>query len=487
MQDIEQWIQNGLAYAFVGGPFALALLLGLLVPLILIGVGSATRRVGESSRLALLLGTAAVGTTLLTALSGRVLHSEVEIAMHPFLKFEDGEGGRWGSLASQVATILTLALAGAEWFRWLTGGNRLPEKARAIWLAAMTYFLISIVMSGLFGVFRNPRLNDLYSVIVLTAIALLGRGCTADMWRKLRWVLLLPSAASLVAVVVAPKLVLLPDYASLIPGLGKRLYGMADHANAIGMVAGVGLILEACPLVRRRPALLFVLCHGAVLLLAQSKTAWAGTFLALLFVRWTWMQDKVFKGDRWRTAMVLTIVACVVLASASLATAFGARSERWLRLLEGSGALTFTGRTEIWRITLEEFYKSPLLGFGPSLWDLQYRAERGMLQAGQAHNQFVHILGQAGLLGMGALLVYLGMMFRGALANWRQSQGLGFAVLLMLLVRCWSEAPLRMVNLIGWENWMHYVAFAGAVASATSARAVEAARPPIVQVTRGVA
>ena len=64
--------------------------------------------------------------------------------------------------------------------------------------------------------------------------------------------------------------------------------GLSDHANALGVVAALALALEFSPQVRARPVWLLVLCHAAVLLLTQSKTAFLATLIALTVVRWSW-------------------------------------------------------------------------------------------------------------------------------------------------------------------------------------------------------
>ena len=467
-------LQESLGAILSASPFFLALLLGLAIPVFIIGLGLATKKLLPSTRLALILCTMVVGSTLSIALSGRVLHSEAEFALNPWLQYQDTPK-IWGSLASQVCTAFVLALAGAEILRWATGQVRMQGRVQMVWLAAMSYFFFSIVVSGVFGTFRNPRLNDLYGPVLITALALLAPGCDSRVWRWLRNALVLPSVGSLVAMVVFPKLALLPDYASIIPGISQRLYGLTDHANSLGIVAAAALIIELSPMVRARPSIIIAACHLATLILAQSKTAWIAALICILFVRWSWIKSRIFDGDGWRATIGVGIALCFLSALVVAVVGFGISFDKLTQSLSDTGIYTFTGRTEIWRVTLDEFFKSPVYGYGPSLWDMQFRIERGMLGAGQAHNQFIQTLGQSGGLGAFSMLVYIGVLLYFVFKAWEASQGLAFVLLILIVVRCFSESPLRMGSVMGWDNWLHYTLFVAAAASAAT-RKIEGRR-----------
>lgn len=467
MNQLQDFLAESLGAILSASPFFIALLLALAIPLFIIGLGLATKKLRLSTRLALILCAMVVGSTLNIALSGRVLHTEAEFALNPWLQYQDTPK-IWGSLASQVCTAFVLALAGAEILRWATGQVRMQGRVQMVWLAALSYYFFSIVVSGVFGTFRNPRLNDLYGPVLITALALLAPGCDRRAWRWLRNALVLPSVGSLVAMVVFPKLALLPDYASIIPGISQRLYGLTDHANSLGIVAAAALMIELSPMVRTRPSIIIAACHLAALVLAQSKTAWIAALICILFVRWSWIKSRIFEGDGWRAAVGIGIALSFLLAIGIMVIGFGISFDKLTQSLSDSGVYTFTGRTEIWRVTLEEFFKSPVYGYGPSLWDMQFRIERGMLGAGQAHNQFIQTLGQSGGLGALSMLIYIAVLMYVVFKAWEASQGLAFVLLVLILVRCFSESPLRMASIMGWDNWLHYTLFVAAAASAAA-------------------
>jgi O-antigen ligase len=80
--------------------------------------------------------------------------------------------------------------------------------------------------------------------------------------------------------------------------------------------------------------------------------------------------------------------------------------------------LTFSGRTDIWRAVLEAISRRPLLGYGyAAFWRGMQGESASVIMAVRwavphAHNAFLEVWLQLGLLGMSCLLVTLGMAIR---------------------------------------------------------------------------
>ena len=266
--------------------------------------------------------------------------------------------------------------------------------------------------------------------------------------------------ASLVAGVFFPSLALEHDYgSSLLPGINWRLVGFAIHSNGIGVTAAIAVVLEVSGMVRQRPNWLVLLPALAVLVLAQSKTAWIGALVGVALVRFDAVKELMAGRASRSTSIGLVIFTCFSLVIIAAVIVVLGSSDRFSVFLDSSGFTTFTGRTRIWDITLNEFEKSPLFGYGPSLWDQQYRWEHGMMAAGQAHNQFVQILGQAGIIGGLSLLWYLYCLGRGCLAALPGTKGLSLVMFLLLVVRCFMEAPLQMNGILEEEALIHGLVF----------------------------
>jgi exopolysaccharide production protein ExoQ len=340
----------------------------------------------------------------------------------------------------------------------------------------MLFVFGAVVLAGLAGETRGWRLNHLYMPLMFTSLALLSHVNPLPALRTLRWCLGVVMLGSLLAAWWAPALALDRDYASLIPGLSWRLVGLTDHANSLGALAVVALMLELSPAVQAKPRLLLLIPALAVLLLSQSKTAWVEVVLALSLLRFNGLRARLFGLERARGAVGMLALLAIAVALLLILLGMLASSDRALAWIDHASLTTLTGRTKIWEITWAEFERSPWLGYGPALWDAQYRYEQGLVSVGQGHNQYIHTLGQAGLVGAGCLLVYVATLLRNSLAAWRAGMGLPLALVLLLLVRGVTETPLNLNSILSTDAFLHLLAFAlaagaghGATARATRA------------------
>lgn len=468
MFDFPEFTRIVLIGFFTGMPFGLALALGIGLPIAVVASVSILRRVSPQFRLSIVLGAIIFGCALSTALSARELFSEAEFFA------SQGSLGRqpgsiWGIRASQVFTILALLVSASQIFSSFTERVQKSGRPWGLYWAALLYFVLSVVVSGLAGAYREPQFNDFYFVVVILAATCLSTSIDGQFWRNIRIVLMVPIVGSLIAILVAPKLALQPGYVgSVIPGFAQRLYGLADHANALGPIAVIAIAIELCPFVRSRPSLLFLLPQVAVLLLTQSKTAWLAAIFVVPIVRLQWISGGPEKRDRWKSSLIFILLAIAAVLIVTLGLLLLGKSSAFQRFAINSDIFTLTGRFSLWGLTIDEFLKNPLLGYGPSLWDLRYRMDRGLLYAGQAHNQFVHILGQAGILGFVSMAIYLLMITRFALIGFKRDSGLSLALLVVVLMRCFTESPLRMMGIMDWENFTHLLLFCAVASNAAA-------------------
>jgi len=105
-----------------------------------------------------------------------------------------------------------------------------------------------------------------------------------------------------------------------------------------------------------------------------------------------------------------------------------------------------TGRDRIWAIAWQEWQSHPIWGWGLQIWGDNYRRAIGMANATHAHNQFMDSLSRSGLVGVGALMLYLLTLAALAIRSARRSDGLTLALLLSLLMRAGSEVPLLLTG-----------------------------------------
>lgn len=459
--------QDLIAYAFQSAPFLLALAFGLLVPVGVVVAGLLAEKWGDSSKIAVMLGVLIIGNALGVALSGRVIYSQEEMALNPMLatqNLDQGASGWGGRLTSLVILFVSLG----EIFRWTTGRRTMSSISKQLWLSFLAFYVASYWVGAAFATSRDIQLAWIYSPIAFTALALLAQtGWNKFTLLKLEWVLIGLLAASLLGAALLPGMTVERGYKSWIPGFSFRLYGFSEHANSLGMIAALAVIFQLSPFVRTKPNWVFLAIAVTALLFTQSKTAWVIAAVGAFLVRSEDIRSKTLNNHAGQLSFFLVLIGCVVAALAATGLMVVSNNGMLDRLLNFEEAVTFTGRTSIWQVSWDEFVNNPLFGYGPAIWDLTYRYEKNIMAAGQAHNQFFQTAGQAGLLGLLSLFWYLYLMGRNCTSDWRRTSGLASVALVSLLIRCFTESPMRLGGLSGMDAFVHMLAFIFA-ASVTS-------------------
>ena len=237
--------------------------------------------------------------------------------------------------------------------------------------------------------------------------------------------------------------IFMPDHAwgndyfvSLIPGVYSRFYGVAIHANEMGALAGIAVLMELDNLIsgtkRKWVGFLHFGLAGALLILTQSKTSFVACVVCAVYLALT------------RRTKALPRVVQIVLVSASVFV-FGVI----LWVLVGDWVLSnkeslsdLSGRTELWRYYFGVGLERPWLGYGRELWtELQLsQSFRYKWAAGNAHNQFLNSFLMTGFWGFVLLIVFLVALYRSRNRMDRSSRIIFTACLIFMIIRCNSEA-----------------------------------------------
>ena len=285
---------------------------------------------------------------------------------------------------------------------------------------------------------RSPLgVGHLALPLMALAMALFPRPSRRWFERSFTLVLRVIVWGSLLAAAAFPGWAVQQGYDSSFVGLGSRLAGLTPHANALGPLAVVLVVLEW----RRHPRHHLALAvAGAALFWTQSKTSWAALAVLVAVVA----ARRLRRETPERTMLPVLVVAMVVGGSAWFALGLAAEGQDTFR--EDERAESFTGRTSIWEVTLEVWQDDPLLGYGTNLWDddmdRRYRYRVGF-PPGHAHNQLIHTLGESGLAGavpLVLLLIALGALARRADGP---TNGVAGALFLVLVAQAFSEAPMQ--------------------------------------------
>jgi len=158
--------------------------------------------------------------------------------------------------------------------------------------------------------------------------------------------------------------------------------------------------------VGRRTAMLASICAAPLLLLSNSKTA-IGLFAVTSFCL---IAARAFRRMGEYTAVLALIyfligaIAAIIVFAAGLADTVASLT----------GDATLTGRTTVWRYVLSRWEESPYVGQGyGALWSVGPQSEAN-LRAGQlnwtmneAHNGYLDVLAQTGIIGVLFLGIFL--------------------------------------------------------------------------------
>lgn len=405
----------------------------------------------------LMLALCALGMTLGVVLSGR----NVRFAAFAVDSMSSAPGGAtWPNrLITFLMLGLSLAIIVGRIFDSLkmSGVRRFfgPEKPLAV--VFILYFLATNVVPAFMGE-RPAFIHNQYYAFPLFIVAIVSASLDLKLvieWAKMALYAIM--VASLVAIAIAPDMALQPAYSGWIPGLSFRLWGVGSSPNSIGPLAVLTLLLEYIqPTQQRWVKKIMISSTVAVFVLAQSKTAWIAaiiSFQCILLYRYGLdRQGRVHFGT---VIFLLLLGAAVSIAMMVMPPAV------LLDMLSdskaGNDVLTLTGRTRIWGIALDVWKDNPIFGFGPTLWDNAFRASIQMPFAMHAHNQFLNSMGQAGTVGLVALIAYMVVLSWGAVCIAAQTRGGSLALLVLIWMRCITETPLTITTLFNGEVYSHLI------------------------------
>jgi O-antigen ligase len=397
-----------------------------------------------------------VGALLSVALTSRTLNEAQIETGDLIVTYEDYAKGfaasRWLSLLLIGASLVEV-VRGVIRARTATS----TDPAKPLLIALLAYYFGTLLVQA--AASDNPGFSyrALYVPAVLLAMYYQRPRSLATILAAAKWIILALTVGSLVGIVVRPDFVIHRPEPGWIPGVDWRLFGLTPHANTLGPIALLAILVELhSPSRSRWLHWLHILSASAVLVLAQSKTAWAAApvILAVVHVPLALQPSSSAAGRARsfaRAAWTLIGFIAILVLLCSTFVAFDA-----LEFIQRKSDLaTLTGRTQIWDITLQAWKDNMLFGYGPEIWGEERRLRFNMFHVGHAHNQVVQTLGEAGLVGLALLLLYLGTLFHAALRRFVASRGIVLMLLLLMLVRCITEAPLRVEGLLSWATFLH--------------------------------
>lgn len=333
----------------------------------------------------------------------------------------------WVDRVNQLAIVLSLAVG----FAALVGllGRRGRPQAIAVTLVG---YLLVVAFSGLLNGPFEVRFIALPMLALAVAAASLER---RHLTTHLRYITRATTISSLWLLATSYEQVVFTENGRQLLGF-DQLSGATTHPNVLGPLAAFALAIELAPGVRRRSAL-GITAAVTVCALAQSRAGWICALVVLL----VWLtSSRRRRAPLGVLSYVGGLTAIVWLAVRSYIAG---------PLFPISFDDVLTGREQVWQLALLPFHESPIIGGGPDVFGEEFRATHGQFGAvvGQAHNQVLETMAEAGLLGLAAFLVLALVWLSAARHQWRDGAWLPLAALLMLAVDGLVESPLRLVLL----------------------------------------
>lgn len=385
--------------------------------------------------------------------------------------------------AQRLVSVLLVGAAAERVINHVAHHRHLPSPTLAI--VFILYWLATVAAPAFLG--SHPLLSHEYLyTLVIGFAAVLVTGAEVDrILSAARTALFTFILAGVALIPVMPAMVLDQSYAQgLMPGV-PRFGGLAPHAVAMAMFAQAFLLLLwARPFERRWLNVLAWVMGLAALFLAQSKTAWIAFALCALCMAavrhggrmWRRMSDPRNGAIGIFALLLLLLAMCAVLVWIVLGDV-DAQWSNFADTAQGAQLISMTGRDQIWAVATEEWRSSPLFGYGPGLWDADFRAAIGMPNATSAHNQFMDTLARAGSVGAAALVIYSLVLLVMSLRYARASGGLSLALFVALALRSISEVPMLLQG-YGTELFLHLLLLITISAAASSRVQVQMARSP---------
>lgn len=437
----------------------------LAIAAVTIVIWASTRWPGRLfSSLMLLILSASVGTILL---SERVLRLNEDESL-----IVGSEGDMGSTLLAKLLLVIVIGCSVALCVAWIFTYTR-PRHTRFddrglcpptdVISAFMAFYIAFSILPLMFGQRYHFHVSLIYPFFVFLALFLWMQRSSIDPVIVIKQCLGIIVFASLGSAVVAPQLAIQPGYVGLIPGFNLRLWGVTAHANGLGSVASVLLVLEmAEPSAKIWMRRAILVAAATALILAQSKTSLiaASVGLSILFV---W---RVFSSARAGVSVISTsnrLIAtgvmgtlCILVCVTGAWVIFSDTSlidllERRLNARAISDLATGTGRTFIWEVAIASGLENPLFGQGLGLWTLDNRLRWGLSGAVHAHNQLLQVFSRSGFVGLITLLVLLYFVFRYSLRSTVSTRGGSIALAGMFLIRAISEVPLQPNAVLGSE------------------------------------
>ena len=400
----------------------------------------------------------AVVTAVGTIVSGRNL-TGISV-----LFSEETESGTFLVLALRIVNLIIFLISLDIIVRYVFSNTKEKISGWPLYAAFFCYQITNTVINGIWG--KVPELSHLalYPIIATLAFTIIApREVSRLIWFA-KSALLIMLALSLLILIVSPSIVLQRGYTDSF--ITYRFWGLGSHANTMSSLM-VCMLLCLWHQPYKRPIInRLVWSLGLVsLLFTQSKTsilAFIVSIAILLFYRYKNSIPSVRRSSTMRRLLIAVIGFSMLLVGSILVLQVVFGFDQIFQMIQSTRAgkqlATLSSRDLIWGYALKEWHANPWFGYGPLIFEADYRLMIGLRMAYHAHNQFLQSLSSAGNFGVVGLLIFVGTL---SVYAWRAAtatSGLTLAFLVFILIRSIAEVPLQLRG-VGSSEYFFLITF----------------------------
>lgn len=320
----------------------------------------------------------------------------------------------------------------------------------------LTFFVLlwitTLLIPTLISNNSTLAIKDFYALAFGIAIIVSVSYTIDDVMIHARNALSLFLIASLIFIIISPYSALDINYTQgYIPGL-PRFFGLSPHAIVMGWLTALTLWLVIIkPFLNKKLNYIIIITGILILVLTQSKSnivIFIIGSLPILYYMGNQQQQSSYKSFFYSIIFLFLSITLFIL------TLFYINGiENTLKYFLSSdkvyNIMTLTGRDLIWEIALQEFFKNPLLGYGADLFSLSYRENIGMLNATNAHSQYIDTLARSGLVGFIGLVGFLSLLTIKSLKLAKQTKGLSVSLIFYFLLGSITDVPISLYSIGG--------------------------------------
>ncbi|WP_157744653.1 O-antigen ligase family protein [Micromonospora viridifaciens] len=402
------------------------------------------------------VGTLGVGALIILAWLRVVSSQTMQLvtAGRPAFNSREVPSSPVGDIIGDGFTLLFLLLAAGL----AVHGLRRRRPAGYPWIAVALGALLAIELAG---ILRGQMPGAVAAAFPLAAIAIWAQRPQVAVLGTIGVLGGLTALGSMFFAAVRPDLALLSGAAAGDKRvlLGGLLTGPYLHSNVLGLALALSVAFVFC---LRRPAV-----RWSCLVLILGALVWTGSRtsqLAAVAVVVLYLVMRLLPGRSWPASAAVAAGALLVVVVP------------WIT----SDPESFSKRGQIWAALLERWTESPIVGWGPKVFQEPGLAADLGGQFNHGHNVMVQLLVIGGLLALVpfALLCFVAWRRSVVLAAGGQPAALLFLVAFSQV--SWLEASHVATTLTGYVTWLPLVAIALATPASPPARP---ASPPLAAPT----